>query len=445
MDKRELPNLENLKLAIIGLGYVGLPLAVAFAKDFNKEKNSSSIIGFDKSKNRIDQLLNGHDATGEILQNEINELKNITFTTDENDLLEVDIFIISVPTPVDESNKPDLKTLKKATQTIANVIKSAIPFKKRKVVVFESTVYPGATEEVCQPIIENISTLKLNKEFSIGYSPERVNPGDQKHKLENIVKIVSASDNETLELLANLYSKVAKIGVHKAKNIKIAEAAKVVENIQRDLNIALVNEFSMIFHKMNIDTVDVLKAAATKWNFLNYQPGLVGGHCIGVDPYYLTYKSEVNGYHPEVILAGRRINDNMAIWLATSAMKKFLFLNNGFPGQIKAVIFGITYKSNCPDIRNTKVMDIYRTLLEFGCSVDICDPVPDKEMVKNKYNIELQNGLNLANNYNLIFIAVAHNEFKKKDPSYWRSIASENYLIIDIKNIIPEDKDIMKI
>ena len=445
MNKKELPKIENIKLGIIGLGYVGLPLAIAFAKAFKKENNYSNIIGFDKSQNRIYELCNGYDATGEILKTEIDGLKNIIFTTEEKDLLEVDIFIISVPTPVDKSNKPDLKTLKKATQTVAEIIKNSEKCNIRKVVVFESTVYPGATEEVCQPIIENISSLKLNKDFSIGYSPERVNPGDQKHKLENIVKIVSASDKESLELLNNLYSKVAKKGIHQAKSIKIAESAKVVENIQRDLNIALVNELSMIFNKLDIDTVEVLKAAATKWNFLNYQPGLVGGHCIGVDPYYLTYKSEVHGYHPEIILAGRRINDNMATWIATTAMKKFMFQNNGFPDKIKAVIFGITYKSNCPDVRNTKVMDIYRSLLEFGCSVDVCDPIPDKELVKNKYKLDITEESDLANTYNLIFIAVAHDVFKNKAPCYWRSIANKRYLIIDIKNIIPEDKDVMKI
>ncbi|AVK81621.1 nucleotide sugar dehydrogenase [Campylobacter fetus] len=393
--------MRDIKIGIIGLGYVGMPLAAAFSDAF-------SVVGFDLNEKRINELKNGIDRTLELDVMQMTKvLKNgMKFSINLDDIRECNFYIVTVPTPIDKNNRPDLTPLYKSSASLAKVLK------KGDIVVYESTVYPGVTEDECVPVLET-SGLKFGVDFECGYSPERINPGDKEHTVTKIKKIISASSPKALETVEAVYSKIIKAGVYKASSIKVAEAAKVIENTQRDINIAFVNELLMIFDKMKIDTNEVLDAAATKWNFLNFRPGLVGGHCIGVDPYYLTHKAEEIGYHPEIILAGRRINDNMGIYHANQSVK--MMIKNGLKvNGAKVLVLGITFKENCPDIRNSRVIDVIKELKEFGCNVDVYDPWADANDVKKEYGVELLESLNLSG-HDCVILAVAHKEFAKID------------------------------
>ncbi|WOE70103.1 Vi polysaccharide biosynthesis UDP-N-acetylglucosamine C-6 dehydrogenase TviB [Hydrogenimonas thermophila] len=397
-------NIKNPKIAIIGLGYVGLPLAHAFSIKYK-------VVGFDIAQSRIDELKNGYDRTLELSEEQVKEAisNGMEFTNQIEDIKDCNIYIVTVPTPIDEHKTPDLTPLLKASETIGKVLK------KGDIVIYESTVYPGATEEDCVPVLEKVSGLKFNKDFFCGYSPERINPGDKEHTVTKILKVTSGSTPEVAKYIDELYKSVITAGTHLAPSIKVAEAAKVIENAQRDINIAFVNELALIFDKLGIDTHDVLKAAGTKWNFLPFKPGLVGGHCIGVDPYYLTYKAKEVGYHPEVILAGRRINDNMGVHVANKVVKLMIHKGHTIKGS-KVLVLGITFKENCPDIRNSRVIDVIRELQEFGCNVDVYDPWADAKEVKDEYGLDLlENGSCKIEDYNAIVLAVAHNEFKELD------------------------------
>jgi UDP-N-acetyl-D-galactosamine dehydrogenase len=384
------------KIAVIGLGYVGLPLASEFGK-------KRPTIGFDINQKRIDELSNGFDRTLEVDSDELKEATQLRYTSDINDLSEAHIYIVTVPTPINEYKQPDLTPLKMASATVGKTLK------KGDIVIYESTVYPGCTEDDCVPIIEKESGLKFNQDFFCGYSPERINPGDKEHRLPTIKKVTSGSTPEIAEEVDQLYKEIITAGTHKAATIKVAEAAKVIENSQRDLNIAFVNELALIFDKMGIDTADVLEAAGTKWNFLPFKPGLVGGHCIGVDPYYLTHKAEALGYHPQVILAGRRINDNMGAHVASSVVKLLAQKGSVIKGS-KALVMGITFKENCPDIRNSKVIDVIKELETYGIEVETYDPNADKEEVRHEYGVDLID--QPRTDYNAIVLAVSHKEFK---------------------------------
>lgn len=414
------------KICIVGLGYVGLPLAIAFAKKFN-------VIGFDINQKRIEELKNFYDSTKEI-DSEILKTIKIEYTNNSDDISKAKLIIITVPTPVDNYKIPDLTAVKNATETVAKRIQ------KGSVIVYESTVYPGVTEEICIPIIEKISCLKWKKDFFVGYSPERINPGDKEHTVEKIRKIVSGDTKETLELLTFVYSSVIEAGIYPVSSIKVAEAAKVIENIQRDLNIALVNELSIIFHKLNIDTKEVLNAAATKWNFLRFEPGLVGGHCIGVDPYYLTFKAEAIGYHPQVILAGRRINDQMGKYVAENAIKLLIKAGKAVSG-CKVLILGLTFKENISDIRNTKIIDIYNELIEYGVGPYIYDPHADKELAKEEYGVELIDDPLRHSPYDQIILAVKHSYFLRNyNVEFYKSISKDNKLILlDVKGVYDKE------
>jgi UDP-N-acetyl-D-galactosamine dehydrogenase len=405
------------KIGIIGLGYVGLPLAVEFGKILD-------VVGFDINKSRIDELKNGIDRTLEVDKIELSSSSKLKFSTSLDDLKSVNYFIVTVPTPVDEYKIPDLTPLIKASETVGKVLK------KGDIVIFESTVYPGCTEEDCVPVLEKHSGLKFNVDFFCGYSPERINPGDKQHRLPNIKKVTSGSTPEVAEKVDQLYLKIIKAGTHKASSLKVAEAAKVIENAQRDINIAFVNELSLIFERMGIDTHEVLDAAGTKWNFLQYKPGLVGGHCIGVDPYYLTYKADSLGYHPQVILAGRRINDNMGIHIANRVIK--LMTQNNLPvNGAKVLVLGITFKENCPDIRNSKTIDLIRELQSFGADVEVYDPHADSLEVKHEYGLSLTPTLNKK--YSAIVLAVSHKEFGTLD---WNSIKDGKTIVYDVKGFL---------
>ncbi|MGG3564217.1 nucleotide sugar dehydrogenase [Neobacillus rhizosphaerae] len=384
------------KVSLIGLGYVGMPIAVSFAKKVD-------VIGFDVNKEKIELYKNGVDPTKEV-GNEIIKLTTVDFTSDEKRLREAKFHIVAVPTPVKEDRTPDLTPIESATRTLGrNLTKGSI-------VVFESTVYPGVTEEFCVPILEKESGLKCGVDFKVGYSPERINPGDQEHRLETIIKVVSGMDKETLETVAKVYELVVDVGVYKAESIKVAEAAKVIENSQRDINIAFMNELSIIFNKMGIDTKSVLEAAGTKWNFLKFSPGLVGGHCIGVDPYYLTYKAEQMGYYSQIILSGRKINDDMGKYVAESTVKKMIKANKQINGS-KVAVFGVTFKQNCPDVRNTKVVDVIKELEEYGVEVKVVDPLADKDDLWNEYRIN-PCCVEEIKEMDAVIFAVAHDEFK---------------------------------
>ena len=405
------------KIGIIGLGYVGLPLAVEFGKILD-------VVGFDINQARIEELKNGIDRTLETNREELTSAVKLTYSSDLEDLRKVNHYIVTVPTPVDEYKTPDLTPLRKASETVGKVLK------RGDVVIYESTVYPGCTEEDCVPVLEKFSGLKYNIDFFCGYSPERINPGDKQHRLPNIKKVTSGSNPEIAERVDQLYKKIIKAGTHKASSIKVAEAAKVIENAQRDINIAFVNELSLIFEKMGIDTHEVLNAAGTKWNFLPYKPGLVGGHCIGVDPYYLTYKAESLGYHPEVILAGRRINDNMGAHIASRVIK--LMTQNDLPvNKAKVLVLGITFKENCPDIRNSKVIDVIRELKSYGTDVEVYDPQADAEEVRHEYGVPLIPTLNKK--YSAIVLAVSHKEFSDID---WSAIKSDKTIVYDVKGFL---------
>ncbi len=419
------------KITIIGLGYVGLPLAVEFAKKY-------PVVGFDINKSRVNELNNGHDATLEVeddhlksVLSNVQPVKNGLFlTTNVNDIADSNIYIVTVPTPIDNYKRPDLTPLIKASETIGKMIA------KGDIVIYESTVYPGATEEDCIPVIEKESGLKYNEDFYAGYSPERINPGDKVHTVTKILKVTSGSTPEIAEEVDQLYKSIITAGTHKAATIRVAEAAKVIENSQRDINIAFVNELSVIFGKMGIDTLDVLEAAGTKWNFLPFRPGLVGGHCIGIDPYYLTHKAQEIGYNPEIILAGRRLNDSMGFRVAGEVVK--LMIKKGHKiSHSNVLVMGITFKENCPDIRNSRVIDVIEELQSFGCNVDVFDPWADKAEVKEEYGIDLKTGID-KKDYDAVVVAVAHDEFKEIDIN---SLRNGSGVLYDIKAIV--DKEIV--
>ncbi|MBE2986889.1 Vi polysaccharide biosynthesis UDP-N-acetylglucosamine C-6 dehydrogenase TviB [Campylobacter sp. RM12920] len=403
-----------MKIAVIGLGYVGLPLAAAFSKRYK-------VKGFDVNAARIDELRKAHDRTLELSREQMEEAiqNGMEFSLNLDDIKDCNFYIVTVPTPIDKNNRPDLTPVVKASQSVAQVLK------KGDIVVYESTVYPGVTEEICVPILEKISGLKFNEDFFCGYSPERINPGDKEHTVTKIKKITSGSTPQIADKVDEIYSSIITAGTYKASSIKVAEAAKVIENTQRDINIAFINELAMIFERLNIDTSEVLKAAGTKWNFLNFRPGLVGGHCIGVDPYYLTHKAQEVGYHPEIILAGRRINDNMGRYVAQRVIK--MMIKDGILiNKARILVLGITFKENCPDIRNSRVIDVIEELKDFGCTVDVSDPWADANEVKYEYNLELIKDYD-TNKYDCVVFAVAHNEFKK--------LKFKDTLVFDIKNI----------
>lgn len=413
---------HNRTISVIGLGYVGLPVACAFG-----EKKLT--IGFDINVKRVSQLRDGVDLTESVTKDELKNAK-VNYTTDPHDLKKADFHIVAVPTPVDASNQPDFTPLVKSSETVGSILK------KGDIVVYESTVYPGATEEVCLPILEKFSKLTCGKDFFIGYSPERVNPGDTEHTFKRIKKVVSGQNPEILEIVANVYSSVVEAGVHRAPSIKVAEAAKVIENTQRDINIAFMNELALIFERMGIDTRDVLEAAGTKWNFLKFTPGLVGGHCIGVDPYYLTHKAEQLGHHPQVILAGRRINDGMGAFVAQKAIKEMIHSGKSILGS-RALILGITFKENCPDTRNSKVPDIINELKDFGIESDIYDPQAMAEDVVHEYDLQLTDLKQIQKrNYGLIILAVAHKEFKNFTVDQFNELLNENAVFIDVKSFL---------
>lgn len=405
------------KIGVIGLGYVGLPLAVEFGKILD-------VVGFDINQSRIKELKRGVDKTLEVDTDELATATKLKFSSNPDDLKTANYFIVTVPTPVDEYKTPNLTPLRKASETVGKVLK------RGDIVIYESTVFPGCTEEDCVPVLEKFSGLKYNVDFFCGYSPERINPGDKLHRLPTIKKVTSGSNPEIAERVDQLYKKIIKAGTHKASSIRVAEAAKVIENAQRDINIAFVNELSLIFEKMGIDTHEVLNAAGTKWNFLPYKPGLVGGHCIGVDPYYLTYKAESLGYHPQVILAGRRINDNMGAHIASRVIK--LMTQNDLPvNKAKVLVLGITFKENCPDIRNSKVIDVIRELKSYGTDVEVFDPQAEVEEVKHEYGLTLIPALNKK--YSAIVLAVSHKEFSSIN---WSAIKSEKTIIYDVKGFL---------
>ena len=394
--------MTNIKIAIIGLGYVGMPLAAAFSSKFK-------VFGFDLNSTRINELKSGFDRTLELDESAMKKVleNGMSFSSELDSIKEANFFIVTVPTPIDEHKNPDLSPLKGASTSVAKVLK------KGDIVVFESTVYPGASQELCVPILESVSGLRLGVDFEIGYSPERINPGDKEHTVTKITKIVSGSSPKALKTIKEVYSSVIEAGIFEASSIRVAEAAKVIENTQRDINIAFVNELKMIFDRMGIDTMEVLKAARTKWNFLPFEPGLVGGHCIGVDPYYLTHKAEAVGHNPEIILAGRRINDNMGAYHASQIVKKMI--KNGLRiKDAKVLILGITFKQNCPDIRNSKVLDVIGELSEFGCAVSVCDPWARADEVKSFYNLELSTPKD-ASGYECVVLAVNHEQFRSFD------------------------------
>lgn len=409
---------KDKSIAVIGLGYVGLPIALEFA-------SSLHVIGFDINKERLTKLKNGIDPNNEITSDDFNN-KSIEFTSDINDLRKATVFIVAVPTPIDDSNQPDLTPLLKASETVGKVLKSG------DVVIYESTVYPGCTEEDCVPVLEKYSGLKFIDDFKVGYSPERINPGDKIHTLTNTVKIVSGCDDESLSFISSLYEIIIKAGVHRASNIKVAEAGKIIENTQRDVNIALMNELSIICSRIGINTYEVLEAAGTKWNFLKFYPGLVGGHCIGVDPYYLVHKAHKLKYHPQIINAGRYVNDTMGGYIAKKTVKTLIKTGRSILSS-KVLILGFTFKENVTDIRNTKVLDIYKELLEYGVQVEIYDPKADLEEVKFEYGIDLISNIN--NNYDAIIVAVSHTDFLEYDESYFKSKMNENALLVDLKGI----------
>lgn len=417
--------LENTRIAIIGLGYVGLPLAVEFGKKF-------STLGYDINQARVDELKSGTDATLECSSEELAQASLLKYTTDLSKLQTANCYIITVPTPIDNSNRPNLTPLVKASEMVGQVIS------KGDIVIYESTVYPGATEEDCIPVVEKVSGFEFNKDFYAGYSPERINPGDKEHRLPVIKKVISGSTPEVADFIDTLYLSIITAGTHKAPSIKAAEAAKVIENTQRDVNIALVNELSLIFNRMGIDTLDVLEAAGSKWNFLPFRPGLVGGHCIGVDPYYLTHKAQQTGYHPEIILAGRRLNDNMGKYVVSEVVKLMLHKKLQVSGA-KVLVMGLTFKENCPDIRNTKIVDLVAEFEDYGCEVDVYDPWADVEEVHHEYGLEIignAKGL-VPNTYSAVVLAVAHNEFKEMDVSSIRDQLCDDGVLYDIKYALP--------
>lgn len=414
---------RNTSIAVIGLGYVGLPLAVSFGKIY-------PTIGFDINRSRVAQLREGIDITLEADADELAAATRLTYTTDIEDLRQATFYIVTVPTPVDSHHSPDLTPLKSASETLGKVIK------RGDIVVYESTVYPGATEEYCVPVIEKVSGLKCNEDFFVGYSPERINPGDKQHRLADIVKVTSGSTPETADFVDALYGSIITAGTHRASSIRVAEAAKVIENTQRDLNVALMNELAIIFQKMGIDTEDVLKAAGTKWNFLPFVPGLVGGHCIGVDPYYLTYKAEELGYHPQVILAGRRINDNMGGYVVGQLIKKMLKRCIQIE-KANVLVMGLAFKENCPDLRNTKVIDSINALKRYNINVDVYDPWVNPDAAQHEYGITPIE-MPQPEKYDAILLAVAHRQFREMGAAGLRRFGKKEHVLFDLKYVLPK-------
>lgn len=411
---------SELKIGVVGLGYVGLPLAVEFGRKY-------PTLGFDINAQRVSELIAGEDRTLEVDNDELSTAKHLSYSSKSTDLKQCNFIIVTVPTPIDEFKQPDLSPLIGASTTIGKVLS------KNSIVVFESTVYPGATEEVCVPILEKESGLKFNDGFYVGYSPERINPGDKEHRLPTIKKVTSGSTPEVAEYVDSVYRSIITAGTHLASSIKVAEAAKVIENTQRDVNIALINELALIFDRMDIDTLEVLEAAGTKWNFLPFRPGLVGGHCIGVDPYYLTSKAQSIGYNPEMILSGRRINDGMGGYVAESVVKQMLQKKIHIVDS-KILILGFTFKENCPDVRNTRVIDIVHELQSYHAEVDVYDPWVDTEEAKYEYDIDLTQKLS-ENYYQAIILAVAHDEFKQMGVTAIRALGQRNHILYDVKNV----------
>ena len=422
--------LETAKIAIIGLGYVGLPLAVEFGK---KRK----VVGFDINTKRVAELKAGHDLTLETEPDELRQARHLSYATDPATMAACNIFIVTVPTPIDDHNRPDLTPLIKASATIGKVLK------KGDIVVYESTVYPGATEEECVPVLEQHSGLKFNTDFFAGYSPERVNPGDKTHRVTNIKKVTSGSTPEVADLIDALYNEIVTVGTHKAPSIRVAEAAKVIENTQRDLNIALVNELALIFNKLGIDTEAVLQAAGTKWNFLPFRPGLVGGHCIGVDPYYLTHKAEAIGYHPQIILAGRRLNDSMGAYVVTQLVKTMTQRRIHVQGA-RVLVLGLAFKENCPDLRNTRIVDIVKELAEYDVQADVYDPWVSTEDAQHEYGITPVRQLEPAA-YDAIIIAVAHEQFKAMGAPALRALGKPQHVLYDLKYVLSAAESDMRL
>lgn len=422
--------LSEIKIAIIGLGYVGLPLAVEFGKKV-------PVVGFDIHQKRIDELKSGQDHTLEVSPKELAESQYLSYTANLEDLKQCNFFIVTVPTPIDEFKQPDLTPLIKASTSIGQVLKAG------DVVVYESTVYPGATEETCIPVLEQVSGLKFNQDFFAGYSPERINPGDKLHRVTNILKITSGSTPEVAEFVDQVYNLIIEAGTHKAESIKVAEAAKVIENTQRDVNIALINELAVIFNKMGIDTEAVLKAAGTKWNFLPFRPGLVGGHCIGVDPYYLTHKAQAIGYHPEIILAGRRLNDGMGAYVVTQLVKGMIKKKIQVEGA-KVLLLGLSFKENCPDIRNTKIIDIVKELQEYHVQVDVYDPWVDAQEAEHEYGISPIQSLENAQ-YDAVILAVAHEQFKAMGSDAIRALGKPEHILYDLKYVLAQSESDLRL
>ncbi len=417
-------DIDKLRIGVVGLGYVGLPLAVEFGRKY-------PTVGFDVNAERVAELEGGHDSTLEASDEELASATHLTYTTDTKDIADCNFYIVTVPTPIGDSNRPLLTPLKMASQTLSAVVK------KGDIVVYESTVYPGATEEFCVPFLEKGSGLTMNEDFFVGYSPERINPGDKEHRLPTIMKVTSGSTPEVADFVDAVYATIIEAGTHKASSIKVAEAAKVIENTQRDVNIALVNELAMIFERVGIDTEEVLEAAGTKWNFLPFRPGLVGGHCIGIDPYYLTYKAEQLGYHPEMILAGRRINDNMAQYVV-SQIVKLMLKRHIQPLESRVLVMGLTFKENCPDVRNTKVVDIVEELGSYGARVDVWDPWVDSAAAKAEYGIDLISEPGKGA-YDVMVIAVAHDQFRALGEKGIRAFGKGNSIVYDIKYVLPAE------
>ncbi|MCV2450800.1 Vi polysaccharide biosynthesis UDP-N-acetylglucosamine C-6 dehydrogenase TviB [Acinetobacter johnsonii] len=422
--------LSDLKIAVIGLGYVGLPLAVEFGKKV-------PVIGFDIHQKRIEELKNGQDHTLEVSPEELKQATQLTYSANLEDLNSCNFFIVTVPTPIDEFKQPDLTPLIKASTSIGKVLK------KGDVVVYESTVYPGATEEACIPVLEHVSGLKFNQDFFAGYSPERINPGDKLHRVTNILKITSGSTPKVADFVDQVYNLVIEAGTHKAASIKVAEAAKVIENTQRDVNIALINELAVIFNKLGIDTEAVLQAAGTKWNFLPFRPGLVGGHCIGVDPYYLTHKAQAIGYHPEIILAGRRLNDGMGAYVVTQLVKAMIKKKIQVEGA-KVMVLGLSFKENCPDIRNTKIIDIVNELTEYNIAADVYDPWVDAAEAQHEYGItpvqQLEQG-----QYDAVILAVAHDQFKAMGAAEIRALGKAEHILYDLKYVLAQSESDLRL
>ncbi|WP_338881811.1 Vi polysaccharide biosynthesis UDP-N-acetylglucosamine C-6 dehydrogenase TviB [Achromobacter veterisilvae] len=422
--------LQDVKLAVVGLGYVGLPLAVEFGKRL-------PVIGFDINRRRVDGLVSGFDQTLEVSAAELAEAAQLTYTADRAELGQANVFIVTVPTPIDEYKQPDLTPLVKASETIGAVLK------RGDIVIYESTVYPGATEEDCVPVLERVSGLKFNVDFYAGYSPERINPGDKEHRVSTIKKVTSGSTPEVADLVDELYRQIITAGTHKASSIRVAEAAKVIENTQRDVNIALINELALIFNKMGIDTEAVLQAAGTKWNFLPFRPGLVGGHCIGVDPYYLTHKAQSIGYHPEIILAGRRLNDSMGGYVVSQLVKAMTKCRIHVQGA-RVLVMGLTFKENCPDLRNTRIVDIVRELGDYNVAVDVYDPWVDAEEAMHEYGIEPV-AKPEAGKYDAVILGVAHHQFTELGAEGIRKLGRADHILYDLKYVLPADQSDLRL